>query len=154
MVSSSRKSFTWERTFIRREVTKTYSFRAEMCSLRNAHDPDWNFLEQDSAWPQSPCMIWHWSLVWCIQLMTEPFSLMHFWSIITPYSFKVLARISEGKYVRAAWSGLFSEQCNSIGTQLQCRAAYHPVSPLMNINQRRVFTAAQTTKCTLAWRCN
>lgn len=36
----------------------------------------------------------------------------------------------------AVCGGLFSEQCNSNGTRLQCRAAYHPVSPVMNINQK------------------
>lgn len=58
------------------------------------------------------------------------------------YSFKALTRISQEKYVLAGCSGLFSEQCNANGTRLQCRAAYHPVSPLMNINQSSIFTAA------------
>lgn len=66
------------------------------------------------------------------------------------YSFTAPTRISQGKYVRASCSGLFSEQCNSKGTRLQCRAAYHPVSLVMNINQRRILTGTQTTECVLA----
>lgn len=77
-----------------------------------------------------------------------------FWSIIMLHSFKAPTRISQGKYVRTSWSGLFWEQCNSNGTWLQCWAAYHPVSSLMNVNQRHIFTAAQTTKCILVRQCN
>lgn len=62
-------------------------------------------------------------------------------------SFKAPTRISQEKYVRVGCSGLFSEQCNANGTQLQCRAAYHPVSPLMNINQRSIFTDHQVYTC-------
>ena len=49
--------------------------------------------------------------------------------------------------MRAGCSGLFSEPCNSNGTRLRCRAAYRPVSPLMNINQRHILTAGQTAEC-------
>lgn len=78
--------------------------------------------------------------------MTEPFSVVHLEHYNAVF-IQSSARISQGKYVRAGCSGLFSEQCNSNGTRLQCRAAYHPVSTLMNINQRHILTAGQTTKC-------
>lgn len=150
----------WEH-FCCHEVTETsrdlFLIRADMHSWMQwlpAHCPKWLHIfspNQSQQWP-TQCDI----QIVNAEISNDDWAFFShaFWSIIMPYSFKAPTRISQGKYVRASCSGLFSDQCNSNGTRLQCRAAYHPVSPLMNINQRHILTAAQTTKCTLARQCN
>lgn len=86
-----------------------------------------------------------------VQMTTEPFAAVRFLGLYNAVFIQSSEPGSHRESMRALVAVVcFQNRVTPMERGLQWPAVHRPASPLMNINQRRILTAAQTSECILS----